>query len=223
MSAINSELEMGFERLRLLRQVHEGRRIHAPLMSTSTWRGAAVVLLRQMLLEDTATKDLPLDCTPSGENPCEIPSDKTSEAPFPAAAAVPGLREPSEHLAQVLGAPGSGRDRLRGQHRGLASGDPIQPGAPPLRLAGLLRSSFRSLEWQRQVPLGPTNRKRLERTLQDWAVGFSLSHASMQPDRGKTFAHQAVEERPQLYCSLPRWAYLSRSSSIISSRSRASF
>ncbi|CAJ1456554.1 unnamed protein product [Effrenium voratum] len=40
------------------------------------------------------------------------------------------------------------------------------------------------------VPLGPTNRKRMERAMQELAQGFSLGHTTMQPDRGKTFAHQ---------------------------------
>ena len=161
--AIDSELELGTQRLRRIRDFLCGNQdclhsISSPndalsFMSSSAWKGAATVLVRQMLLEDVATKDLRqflLQLQYLGfANRSKI------------------WRKSLEHRAVMeIACEGSSG----GRHRVIQS-----------NLAPLL-----------SVPLGPTNRKRLERTLQELAQGFSLGHTSMQPDRGKTFAHQTA-------------------------------
>eukprot|EP00435_Cladocopium_sp_Y103_P022681 s1770_g5.t1 len=161
--AIDSELEFGTQRLRRIRDhlcgnedcLHSmtGSRDAASFMSSSAWRGAATVLVRQMLLEEVATKDL---------------RHYLLQLQYLGFASRTKIwRKSLEHRAVMeIASEGSSG----GHHRVIQS-----------NLAPLL-----------SVPLGPTNRKRLERTLQEMAQGFSLGHLSMQPDRGKTFAHQAA-------------------------------
>lgn len=161
--AIDSELEFGTQRLRRIRDhlcgsqdcLHSmtGPRDAASFMSSSAWRGAAIVLVRQMLLEEVATKDLRHFLL------------QLQYLGFASRTKI--WRKSLEHRAVMeIASEGSSG----GRHRVIQS-----------NLAPLL-----------SVPLGPTNRKKLERTLQEMAQGFSLGHLSMQPDRGKTFAHQAA-------------------------------
>eukprot|EP00931_Biecheleriopsis_adriatica_P033961 TRINITY_DN19671_c0_g3_i1.p1 TRINITY_DN19671_c0_g3~~TRINITY_DN19671_c0_g3_i1.p1 ORF type:complete len:2698 (-),score=629.15 TRINITY_DN19671_c0_g3_i1:85-8178(-) len=143
------------------------------LAGSPLWRGSAAVLLRQIMLEDSVTKEmryflLQLQYLGLSQR-CRI------------------WRKSLEHRAvQEAACDGTSGSRLR------VVPLPVGVKVPP----------------KMTVPLGATNRKRLERCVVDLAVAFKLGTTSLQPDRGKTFAHQAGISFPDIFqTQQKRWQF----------------
>lgn len=178
---IDSELEFGSRRLRHLQSLLSsgGRADHQSFeqlgawTASQVWRGSAAVLVRQLFLEDSSTKDM-------RHFLFQLQYLGISQR-------VRIWRKSLDHRA-VMETACEGSSG--GRHRVLqpAVGMPV----PPLL----------------SIPLGPTNRKRLERSMQELGASFKLQSTSFQPDRGRTFAHQVGLMFPEVFqAQQKRWHF----------------